>query len=173
MYIDLSCFNNKIFFISDLHLGHSNIIKLSNRPFRNVEEMNNTLIENWNDIVDKNDIVFHLGDFAWNSNIAKSAWRKLNGKIYLIKGNHDHKILEVLPFQQDSIVDIKYKKQYISMCHYPMHRWYKSSRDGIHLYGHTHRPSEQIKNAYNVCVENINYTPISFEELIRKHEDEK
>lgn len=82
------------FFTSDTHFGHANIIRLCNRPFKDVEEMNEKLVENWNRVVPEDGTVFHLGDFAfggsalWNSIIPR-----LNGQIYLIIGNHDRKNL--------------------------------------------------------------------------------
>lgn len=82
------------FFTSDTHFGHANIIRLCNRPFQNVEEMNEVLIENWNKVVSKDDTVFHLGDFAFGgSSVWNSIIPRLNGHINLIIGNHDRKNL--------------------------------------------------------------------------------
>lgn len=81
---------NKIWFTSDTHFFHNKIIEYCQRPFANVEEMNNELIYRWNQVVRNDDVVFHLGDFClgkakkWNSILDK-----LNGKICLILGNHD------------------------------------------------------------------------------------
>ena len=79
-----------IWFTSDLHFGHRNIIKYCNRLWNTVEEMDEALIHNWNSVVGKNDIGVDLGDFAFASN---QRWRelvsRLNGKHYLILGNHD------------------------------------------------------------------------------------
>ena len=78
-----------LFFISDLHFNHANIINLANRPFKDVLEMNKTLIENWNSIISKNDTVFILGDFCFGQ---ASVWQKvitqLAGDKVLILGNH-------------------------------------------------------------------------------------
>ena len=78
-----------IWFTSDLHFGHQNIIKFCNRPWKTVEEMNEGLIANWNSVVKDDDIVFDLGDFAFAPN---SKWKeilsRLNGIHYLILGNH-------------------------------------------------------------------------------------
>ena len=83
---------SKVYFTSDTHFYHSNIIGFCKRPFKNVEDMNETLIENWNRVVGQDDIVFHLGDFCMGGS---HEWTKilnrLNGKIYLILGNHDLK----------------------------------------------------------------------------------
>jgi calcineurin-like phosphoesterase family protein len=81
---------NTIWFTSDTHFFHENVIKYCSRPYQNIEEMNSKLIDNWNSCVKKNDIVWHLGDFSFGSkdNIRKILPR-LNGRIRLIKGNHD------------------------------------------------------------------------------------
>ena len=79
-----------IYFTSDTHFYHKNIIKYCNRPFKDEIDMNNKLIDNWNSIVTNNDTVYHLGDFALTSyNNLKDIFNKLNGNIILIRGNHD------------------------------------------------------------------------------------
>ena len=84
----------KVFFTSDTHFNHANILKFCDRPFKNVEEMNETIIVNWNKVIGKDDTVFHLGDFCLGGS---AEWTKildrLNGKIHLIVGNHDLKNL--------------------------------------------------------------------------------
>lgn len=78
-----------IFFTSDLHFGHKNIIKFCNRPWETTEEMDEALIANWNSVVGEKDIVFDLGDFAFATNGRwKELIQRLNGKHYLILGNH-------------------------------------------------------------------------------------
>jgi len=77
----------KYYFTSDFHLGHSRIIKYADRPFDNVEEMNQTIINNHNNIVSPEDTVFFLGDFCFSGYDYED---KLNGKFIFIKGNHDH-----------------------------------------------------------------------------------
>lgn len=94
---NISLFQNKfsgenLFFTSDTHFFHEGIIKFCNRPFESVEEMNETLIRNWNETVPEDGTVFHLGDFAFGGwREWMSAYNRLNGKIYLILGNHDMK----------------------------------------------------------------------------------
>jgi calcineurin-like phosphoesterase family protein len=84
-----------IWFTSDLHLGHENIIKYCNRPFKNCEAMNRALITKWNQRVESDDVVYHLGDFCFKggveggTNKAKYWEDQLNGKIIHIAGNHD------------------------------------------------------------------------------------
>ncbi|MBP3886841.1 MAG: metallophosphoesterase, partial [Cellulosilyticum sp.] len=86
-----------IWVTSDTHFDHKNIIKYCNRPFRTVDEMNNAIWQNWNSVVDVDDIVYHLGDFALGPSDGyirrvNNLLGVLNGKIYLVKGNHDRKV---------------------------------------------------------------------------------
>ena len=79
-----------VFFTSDLHFGHKNIIRFDNRPFFSVEEMDKTLIENWNRKVSEDDTVYILGDISWyNDEKTTEIFAGLNGHKILIKGNHD------------------------------------------------------------------------------------
>ena len=79
-----------VFFTSDLHFFHKNIIRFDNRPFTSVEEMNETLIRNWNRKVKKDDLVYILGDISWGNDEETCAiFARLNGRKVLIKGNHD------------------------------------------------------------------------------------
>ena len=78
-----------VYFISDTHFNHKNIIKYCNRPYKSVEEMNKVLIENWNRVVKDADVIYHLGDFALYDE--EELFNKLNGNIILIRGNHDRK----------------------------------------------------------------------------------
>ena len=79
-------------YISDLHFGHANILKFDNRPFRNTEEMEAALIENWNNSASAGDTTYILGDFCW---VIEPEWKRivplLNGNKVLIRGNHDLK----------------------------------------------------------------------------------
>lgn len=75
-----------IYFIPDTHFCHSNIIKYCDRPFKDVKEMNETIINNWNNIVTNEDIVYHLGDFCLSTDDEiKNIFNRLNGTIILIR----------------------------------------------------------------------------------------
>ena len=112
------------FFTSDTHFGHANIINLCNRPFKDVNHMNDMLVENWNSVVTDDDTVFHLGDFALGgSAVWSNVLSRLKGKIYLILGNHDRKNIRqgymgkleiVVPQMQISI-----ETRSIYLNHYP------------------------------------------------------
>jgi len=75
------------YFTSDTHFGHKNIIGYTNRPYKSVFDMDEDIIKNWNNTISKTDLVFHLGDFSFQSDLYV---HRLNGKIILIKGNHDN-----------------------------------------------------------------------------------
>lgn len=78
-----------IYFTSDHHFGHKNIIQLCNRPFKNLEEMDEELIRRWNETIKPEDTVYHLGDFSLSIKPVKEYVRRLNGQKILIAGNHD------------------------------------------------------------------------------------
>lgn len=173
------------FFTSDTHFGHKNIIKLCNRPFSSVEEMNEKLIENWNSVVSENDTVFHLGDFAFGgSSMWNDVLSRLNGKIYLILGNHDRKnmrqgcidkFVSVLPQMQ---IEIGNRSVYLN--HYPFLCYggtYRNDEDAVwQLFGHVHsgpnntgldcnRLTNLFPYQYDVGVDNNNYTPVSWNQV--------
>lgn len=176
---------DKLFFTSDTHFGHENIIKYCNRPFKNVFEMNQVLVDNWNKVVPKDGVVFHLGDFALNlSNQATShIFHSLNGTKHLVIGNHEKCILNsayikglfntVNDISEIFVKDdeITYKEQHIVMCHYPMITWNASHRGSWQLFGHVHGglSNKGVINhptsALDVGVDNHNFTPLSYEQV--------
>ena len=102
----------KDFYItSDTWFGRPQILQIANRTFNDLGEMNAALIKNWNKKVKKSDVVFHLGNFAWDPITARKVLKKLNGKIYFLKGNSDRALLEVIhefpkaEFLKESIMD--------------------------------------------------------------------
>ena len=162
-----------IYFISDTHFSHSNIIKYCNRPFNNVDIMNEALINNWNSIVNKNDIVYHLGDFTIDYDNLEELVKKLNGKIYLIRGNHEGKSikfyneigLEVLPSKT------KLDEYKFILSHKPLDN-NLIPNNYINIHGHIHNNDLDSKfssdNHYCVSIEKINYTPISLDVLLSR-----
>ena len=182
MFISKIAFNGKrVFFTSDTHFFHANVISYSDRPFDSVEQMNQTLIGNWNRVVRKNDVVFHLGDFAFGG---KKHWNsildQLNGKIYLMLGNHDMgnfkwaltERFEQVALEMYAIID----GQHIRLTHEPFLCYGGSNHNVWQLFGHIH--SQENKNGpyaerlsmllplqYDVGVDNNDYTPVSFEQV--------
>ena len=176
-----------LFFTSDTHFYHKNIIKHCNRPFDNLYYMHKALIEVWNNKVPPEATVFHLGDFAYKSNIEmiKELIGSLNGSIHLILGNHDYQnnfnrpsILGLFESTHDHLyIDVEESKkvsQGIFLCHYPMLSWAHSQQKSWQLFGHIHSGPENTaidKNLplkptqYDVGVDNNRYQPISYDEV--------
>lgn len=155
------------YFTVDTHLGHSRIIDYCNRPFSNVHEMNETIIENWNNVVCKNDTVYHLGDFSFGE--PYPYLERLNGNIVFIKGNHDKNDLKM-----HKILEINLEGISITMCHYCMRVWNKSHFNSFHLFGHSHGTLEPIGKSWDVGVDNNNFTPVSWpkiKEIMNKRPD--
>ncbi len=165
-----------IYFTSDLHLGHHAIIHMCNRPFHNVDEMNKTIISNWNRLVHKNDIIYILGDIAHRIPITKlnELIKKLNGRKILIRGNHDKRYDESLFEEVCDFKVIKHEGLKISLMHYPLLEWPYKYRSGIHLHGHQHNTYEYnlsmlekgIKR-YDVGVDANDFQPVSLTDIIR------
>ena len=177
---------DKVFFTSDTHFGHKNIIKYCNRPFSDIDEMNKVLIDNWNKVVSEGDIVFHLGDFAFGGfPLWESIRSRLNGSIYLIRGNHDFKQnlqnkerLERMFEKVVSQMQISVESQTIILNHYPF-LCYNGSYDNSvwNLHGHVHsglkcsgkdieRLIYRFPGQYDVGVDNNNYYPISWKQIL-------
>lgn len=137
------------FYISDMHLGHSGIIRYDNRPFMNVEEMDETIIQRWNDVVSDTDTIYVLGDFSWyKEEKTLEILNRLVGRKVLIKGNHDRvspmvsrKFIKVCDY-----LEIRDNGQKVILSHYPMPFWNGQFRDSIHLYGHVHNSHQ-----WNIC----------------------
>src|SRR5579883_2407308 len=131
-----------VFFTSDTHFGHGNIIKLCGRPFANASEMDELLIARWNETVAPGDTVYHLGDFCYRNEQGADAYlRKLNGEIHLIAGNHDEKTLSLHAHLFASVslmLEIKPGGQRIVLCHYPMREWNGAWQGFVHFFGHVH-----------------------------------
>ncbi len=167
---------SELFFSSDSHYWHSNVILYSKRPFSSVEEMNEALIANWNSVITDKDQVWHLGDFSFGTyEQTKSILKRLRGHKNYIFGNHD-KILKRNPDLWDyfdSIQDykeLKWDKQSLILFHYPLLTWNRGHHSSYHLCGHSHGTlnwHHKQTTSLDVGVDNFNYTPVSFEEIMK------
>lgn len=159
----------KRFITSDLHFGHTNIMKFcpdTRGHFRDVNHMNEEMIRIWNETVNPEDETFILGDVAF-SNAAQSVaiLRRLNGRMILIKGNHDSKNLKDVQFQRcftsiHDYLEIDHTGNKLCMFHYPIMEWNRCHRGSIHFYGHLHQNPSGLEHlrARNVgfdCTGNV------------------
>lgn len=161
----------KTFFISDTHFNHYNIIKYCNRPFSSLYYMDQELIERWNSVVSKDDIVYHLGDFALGGkDVIRYYCQILNGRIRLVLGNHDtNKVKDYYEMGFDRVYDkpIIYN-QFFILSHEPI--FITENMPYANIYGHVHNNSEYkdyTSNTACVSVERIDYRPIEFNKLIK------
>lgn len=158
-----------IFVISDTHFHHSKIIDPTGRPFASVEDMDNTLIANWNRVVRRDDLVCHLGNLALATRARTvQLLKKLNGRIYLIRGNHDIRNLPVA--WEGDLHTVRFDGTLFVMCHYPLADWHGRPSGSIMVHGHMHgRPLDPfVPNRVDASVEAIDYTPISLKSVLER-----
>lgn len=174
-----------IYFTSDLHFGHTNVIRFDNRPFTTVEQMDEEIIKRWNKKVKADDEVYILGDISWYKDEKTcEIMNKLIGKKRLIKGNHDRisANLRKCFYSIDDYKEIKVDGIDVVLCHYPITFFNKHHYGSYHFYGHVHNSYEwnfvenvkrqleelDIKdNMFNVGCMLWNYEPVSLEEIIK------
>lgn len=138
----------KIFFTSDLHFSHSNILEFCPNRIkkygRTVPEMNENIIQDWNEIVSENDIAFILGDVSFGSiNDTANYLSQLNGELHLISGNHDKRYLDKKLFTVwfksiQTYLEIQIGQQHLVLCHFPFLEWSRCHWGSWHLFGHLH-----------------------------------
>lgn len=166
------------YFFADPHFGDSDIIRYENRPFKNPDEMNRVIVENWNSVISEDDEVFLLGDVVGLNPMPivelQKVLSQLRGKIIILLGNHDIGIANYLiewgykvyeyPILLDDFWILSHEPQYIQ-------------NGGVYanIFGHVHNnPMYKTVSSRSYCVsaERINYTPISFEEIKLKIKSE-
>jgi calcineurin-like phosphoesterase family protein len=170
------------FYTSDTHFGHALMISdrlRRPRPFRSTDEMDEALIRNWNSVVRPDDIVYHLGDFAFQLEQRADRWRsvfaRLMGRKRLIIGNHDqrkgelHPTIASLPWDcpPQHIVETTDDGQRVVLCHYAMRTWPGAHKGAWHFFGHSHGdlPGEGRSRDVGVDTPDTGYAPRTFRAL--------
>jgi len=169
------------FLTADTHFGHPLMLTACNRPYKNVHEMNEALVRNWNSVIHPKDTVWHLGDFSMKLDNREMAeiFYALNGRKHLIIGNHD--VLKdggILPGLErlgwESIshaAEIKHNGQRIMLHHYAGWTWNAEHRGAFQAFGHSHGDLLGLPGSIDVGVDVQNYAPIAAEEFVRQAED--
>lgn len=185
------------FFIADTHFGHKNVLSYDNRPWISVDDHDASLVKRWNETVGMDDDVYILGDISWhNATKTIEIFKQLNGKLHLIRGNHDNKVLKSREVQSLFIEildykEIEYKGKKVVLSHYPMPCFNHHYYGGIHLYGHVHCSFEwniiehvkaEMSELYGIpcrmfnvgtMMKYMDYTPRTLDEILEVCENEE
>lgn len=165
--------------ISDTHFGHYGVTQFTRedgsplRPWNTTEEMDEALIDNWNSVVKDGDRVYHLGDVVINRK-ALVTLDRLKGRKKLVKGNHDIFKLSDYSKYFDDICG-SHKLDNFVLTHIPMHPASVARWSSGNIHGHLHSNIVTLEDGtpdhryINVSVEQINFTPINFEEIRDKY----
>lgn len=170
-----------IYFTADTHFGHANILKLCDRPFDHIQEMNESLIAKWNSRVNGNDTVYIVGDLFFRCNDAEAILKHLRGKKRLIVGNHEGSWLGKVNASKyfasvDNFLEISDGQHALTLCHYPLLTWNHAKKSYM-IHGHIHidtssdywpllRVRERVLNAGT----DINsFQPVTFDELMENN----
>ena len=165
-----------IFFSADFHFGHSAICRYCSRPYENVDEMDSSLIANWNKDVHDNDDVYVLGDFAFQNPMKYLSC--LKGNIHILPGSHDrllkgskfaHWLMPpMVTLSPQGLQDEYGKQRQITLCHYAMRSWPKSHFASWHLFGHSHNKLEPYGLSFDVGVDGHSYHLWSLEQVAER-----
>lgn len=167
------------FYTSDSHFGHEGMWTFGGRPFESTAEMDRQLIESWNETVKKDDIVYHLGDFAFGlGDVARvqSIFRQLNGRKYLVLGNHDvrsdggvHPTIAGLGWAASPThyMEVRDEGQRVILSHYAQRVWNASHHGSYHFFGHSHGKLEAYGRSRDVGVDCVDtaFCPRTFQQL--------
>lgn len=177
-----------IWFTSDWHLDHANIIRLCNRPFKDVEEMNNTILNNFFNVVQTGEHVYFLGDLAFGQRLLPAFFQRVKERgifFHVILGNHDKDLIRLSKTQEfviqyygtntltiNDIRSITLDHQSITLCHYPMLTFDKSHFGAWQLYGHHHDegyhkdiPAWVMGKKMDVAVDITGFKPVSWDQV--------
>lgn len=168
-----------VYFTADPHFYHENFIRYEQRPFQTAAEMNEALIHNWNARVSDEDDVYILGDLTLKgATLANALLERLNGRKYLVRGNHDG-YADQSSFRRELLVWVRdyfelcWQGRYFILCHYPLLSWNGMHRGAFQLHGHQHNsPWYNRANRQNnvrrldVGVDANGMTPVSAAEIL-------
>jgi calcineurin-like phosphoesterase family protein len=158
-----------IFFTSDTHFGHGGALGLYRRPFASVVEMNDVLVERWNETVGADDVLWHLGDFAirQRAEVVQEFLARLNGRKHLVAGNNDPPATRELdgweseqPYAEIVLEDVS-----LVLCHYPFRSWRGMGKGWLNLHGHSHGRLKPLPRQFDVGVDVWGFRPVTLGEI--------
>ncbi len=177
-----------IWFTSDTHFGHKNIIKYCKRPFSSSEDMDEEMIKRWNERISPKDEVYFLGDFTLTSDeeYIMNIFSRLNGLVRLMRGNHDYWLDETRIHPKSKSGRIAFIQPLVSikldhpdlinpkghlpivLCHYSIRNWEMAHYGSWHLWGHSHGVLEGFGKSFDIGVDTNNFYPYSLDEIAEK-----
>jgi calcineurin-like phosphoesterase family protein len=159
-----------VFFTSDTHFGHGGALGLYRRPFASVAAMNTALIERWNEAVEADDEVWHLGDFAIRQPAAVTAdvLARLHGSKHLVAGNNDPPTVMALDgwASVQPYIEITADGVSLVLCHYPFRSWRGMDKGWLNLHGHSHGRMRPQPRQYDVGVDVWNFRPVPLRQIV-------
>ena len=176
-----------VYYTADLHLGHYNIIKHCDRPFTGIEEMDDHLITAWNSRVQKNDIIYILGDLMFRNRASPEKYlQRMKGKKHLLLGNHDNKWVKKVDMTKyfdsvERLTEVSDGQNRYVLCHYPLMSWNHMARGSYMIHGHIHNNREthyfellrRMPGLLNAGVDINHFYPVGLDELIKNNENYK
>ena len=165
-----------IYFTSDLHLGHSNALHFSNRPFADVDEEARVLIGNINNTCSPKDDLYILGDFAYRIPVdqCNTYLKQIKPRIHMLRGNHDKDYDESLLVEYRDYIRLKYEHRIYVLFHYPIESWDRMRYGSYMIHGHIHsegrsyneRMRAEGRRRYDVGVDANDYMPVCIQTIV-------
>lgn len=169
----------EVYFTGNQQFGRPNAIKEFSRPFENLDEMHESLVESWNSTVNKEDVVYVLGNFAWDPTTAEDMLKKLNGTIVIVPGEHDHAVLDlqkrkVLP-KNCGVVEPLFSTsaEKIAISYWPLNEWPGKSKGWHHFFGFPSKKykTDHKKKMVNVACDFWGFKPKSLNSIVGLFDD--
>ena len=159
---------------SDTWFGREHVLQISKQRhhFSDISEMNKHIIKLWNKIIKKDDVVFHLGNFAWDPHTAESILGSLKGKIFFILGPNDDALMDVFEkFPNVTIIEdqiLTLPMHDVVLSHYPLRDWGGKESGTLHIHGHSlfnNLTDLKAERRVNICTDHWGFKPIKISTL--------
>ena len=161
-----------VYFTADNHFGHPGARSLYRRPFTSVAEMDQAVIDRWNSVVQPEDEIWHLGDFAvrQSSERVDSLLGMLHGSKHLVAGNNDDEAVTGCEGWQSlqHYVELLIDGIRLVLCHYPFRTWRDMTHGAINLHGHSHGRLKPMPRQRDVGVDAWGFRPVTLEQVLDK-----
>ncbi|WP_064683265.1 hypothetical protein [Rhizobium bangladeshense] len=160
-----------IYFTGDTHFGDPRVLRLDRRPFPNMVEHDVTLIQIWNETINPDDEVWHLGDvMSARAGSCDELLAKLNGRKHLIVGNNDP-ATTTGSSGWDSVqhyAEIRHDGHHLILCHYAFRTWNQMAKKSINLHGHSHGRLKPLPRQFDVGVDAQGLRPVTLDVILRR-----